>query len=172
MMEQINRLYRRIISMVAVGKIVFSNDSGVNQIVQVRFNDQQVLDMVRVTEYGFASLPPINSDAVAVFIGGERTNGVVIGTKYKERFANLTQGETALYDNVGQSIHLKQTDGAATGILITGDLIVTGDIYDKNGAKLSLDDLRTAYNTHTHAVSGIQTGSSTVTSATTSNVVE
>lgn len=159
--------------MVAVGKIVFSNDSGVNQIVQVKFNDQQVLDMVRITEYGFASLPPLDSDALAIFIGGERSNGLIIGTQYKgERFKGLNAGESALYDNVGQSIHLKQADGAPIGVLLTGDLYVTGDIYDKNGEKQSLDALRSGYNTHNHSVTGVTTGVSSVTSNITSNVVD
>lgn len=137
----LERLYRRIISMISIGKIVFSNDSGVNQIVQVKFNDQQVLDMIRVTEYGFASLPPLNSDAIAVFLGGERSSGVVIGTKYPaERFANLKQGESALYDNVGQSVYLRQDDGSADGVIITGDAVIqlkygaTGTFTTSTGA--------------------------------------
>lgn len=49
----------------------------------------------------------------------------------------------------------------------TGNVTAAGNITDNSGSQSSsLKSLRDAYNSHTHAVSGVQSGSSTVTSNT------
>ncbi|WP_028085667.1 phage baseplate assembly protein [Dickeya zeae] len=53
---------------------------------------------------------------------------------------------------------------------VTGDITAGGNITDNNGTQsASLKTLRDKYDTHRHAVSGVQGGSSTVTSNTTDN---
>lgn len=55
---------------------------------------------------------------------------------------------------------------------VTGNITAGGDITDNNGTQsASLKALRDAYDAHTHPVSGVETGGSTVTSNTTSNPV-
>lgn len=54
----------------------------------------------------------------------------------------------------------------------TGNVTADGDITDNSGTQsASLKSLRDAYDAHTHPVSGVETGSATVTSQTTSNPV-
>lgn len=81
----------------------------------------------------------------------------------------LQAGEAILYNAIGIYIHLKANgtfdiSGNITltgnltqtgNIALTGNLVATGNIADSVG---TLDALRQAYLTHTHAVSGGTTG--------------
>ena len=57
-------------------------------------------------------------------------------------------------------------------VVVDGNVTAKGDITDNSGTQsASVKALRDAYDAHTHTVSGVESGSSTVTSATTSNSV-
>ncbi|WP_233873575.1 phage baseplate assembly protein [Paraburkholderia adhaesiva] len=61
------------------GRIRRVDDSGAAQRIQVQLSKNETRDTTpRLAEYGFQSNPPAGSDAVAVFLGGNRSNGVVI----------------------------------------------------------------------------------------------
>ena len=117
MMESLNRLARRVLQMVGRGRIRFVDDSGAVQRVQVQFNDLETIDeMLRVSEFGFASNPPPGTDAVALFIAGDRSGGLIIGTNNQQyRMVALGSGDAAIYDSRGQSVWL--TDA---GIVVNG----------------------------------------------------
>lgn len=122
-------------------------------------------------EYGFASAPDADADAIAVFVGGERMHGVVIATDDSRHRPEVEPGEAAVYTKFGDIIKLTK-DGeilitstnkvivTAPDIEIEGDLAVngnidsTGDITaagDISDTDRTLDDVVTAYNTpHTH----------------------
>jgi phage gp45-like len=107
--SQLDRLYRRTTMMVAPVKIVATNDEGPVHRAQIEINGTpEVLDDVAVVEiYGVASHAPVNSDATAFFVQGNRSNAVVIGTNnQKFRLRGLKSGEVALYTDEGDEIRM------------------------------------------------------------------
>lgn len=76
---------------------------------------------------------------------GNPEHGVVIGAAYsaKQQPLNVPVGEYWLVHRSGTSLKLLN-DGT---IRISGDLHVSGDIFDRHG---SLGHLRGTYNQHTH----------------------
>lgn len=111
MNEDIKKLWRRMLLVVGRGRITTANDSGPVQEVQVQIGMLETRDTTpRVAEYGFTSHPLPGCHGVVVFVGGDRSNGVIIGTNDQTaRLKNLKPGEVAIYDDLGQSVWLKRT---------------------------------------------------------------
>ena len=60
-------------------------------------------------QFGFTSVPPANTQAVIIPIGGQTSHGIVISTENGSfRVKNLQGGEVAVYDESGSSIVLKK----------------------------------------------------------------
>ncbi len=175
MIRQIEKLYLRMVSMFGRGRITLVNDAGGTQTLQVVLGPLETRDaMPRMTEYGYTSVPPENSDAVVVCLGGDRSRGIVIATGHQQyRLKGLANGEVALYDDLGQSVHLTRAgiviNGAGLPVTITntpsitndspithctgnlnvdGSIVAQGDISD-HGNK-SMAGMRITYNGHTH----------------------
>lgn len=109
MMEQgLRALWHRVLLMVGRGRVATVDDAGPVQLHQLSLLDDETKDATPyVLHYGFACSPPPGTDAVAVFVGGERTNGVVIATNNRTyRLKGLANGDVALYDNRGQVVRL------------------------------------------------------------------
>jgi phage baseplate assembly protein V len=106
----VERLYRRILLAVGRGRITLVDDSGPVQKVQIRLSPLELRDKTpRLAEFGFTSNPPAGSDAVPVFVAGDRSNAVIIATGNQTyRLRGLASGEVALYDSRGQSVELRQ----------------------------------------------------------------
>lgn len=163
MLDVMEKMMRRISTMLWKGRITTVNDSGSVQMVQVALNPQEVKDTPRLAEYGFNSNPPVGSDVVMLCFGGNRTNGVVVATNHQgSRKKGLGSGEVVIYDNKGQSIHL-----TASGIVITAPLgvkyvtpkmEVTGEVIDctEMGNSQPMSQFRKAYNGHDHG--GVMAG--------------
>jgi phage baseplate assembly protein V len=115
--EEIKKLWRRVQLVVGRGRITTTDDSGSVQKVQIKIGELETRDTTpRVAEYGFTSNPLEGCHGVVVFVGGDRSNGVIIGTNDQQaRLKNLKRGEVAIYDDQGQSVWLKRT-----GIEING----------------------------------------------------
>lgn len=111
MLEAIERLYRRLMLLIGIGKITTGNDGGVVQRLQVQLGADEVHDnLPRLAEFGFTSMPPPGSDAVLAFLQGNRSSGIVIATGNQTfRLKNLATGEVALYDAFGKYVKLSQT---------------------------------------------------------------
>ncbi len=111
MSDAVNRLFRRVLLMIGRGRVMTGNDSGNVQMLQVQLGEDEIRDNApRIAEYGFASMPTSGSDAVMIFVGGDRSNGVVIATgNQAERLRNLQPGEAAIYDGLGKYVWLTQT---------------------------------------------------------------
>ncbi|MFP4891219.1 phage baseplate assembly protein V [Paraburkholderia sp. EG304] len=188
-------LFWSIVRSLSRGRLTRVDDKGSVQLVQMQLSENETRDATpRLAEYGFQSNPPAGSDAVAVFLAGKRSNGVVIACGHQQyRMRGLASGEVAISDNKGQSVYL-----SAAGIVVnggglpmkitntpqvtvdtptahfTGDINADGnitsgksitaknDISDQGGSK-SMSGMRATYNSHTHAVTNVQGGSSTVT---------
>jgi len=106
-----------------VGRAIVSavNDAGTLQMLQVELLADEVQDQVeRFQDYGFASAPFAEAEALLVFPGGLRSHGIAIAVADRRyRLRNLVEGEVALFDDQGQVVHLKRD-----GILIESSLRV------------------------------------------------
>ncbi len=134
MIAAIERLYRCMQLAFGRGRVTFVDDSGPVQKVQVRFGQMEIIDgMPAPHDFGFTCNPPIDSDVFASFLGGNRSNGmiVVIGSQ-AYRMRNLKSGEVAIYDALGQSVHLTQSgivvNSAGLPITINGDIQLNGGL--------------------------------------------
>lgn len=105
----IEQLWHRILHVIGRGRGTgVGDDSGNVQKQQVVFSGLETQsELKRLGEYGHASMPPDGFDCVAVFIGGDRGNGMIIATGHQaSRLKNLLPGESALYDDLGKVIAL------------------------------------------------------------------
>lgn len=62
----------------------------------------------RFQEYGLTSHPHEGAEAIVLFIGGDRSHGVVVALDDRRYRLSLEKGEVALYDDQGQVVHLKR----------------------------------------------------------------
>lgn len=166
-----------ISNLIGIGRVTLADDSGDVQQLQVTegavgrgFADRVVDKVARVIEFGFASVPPLNSEALMLRRSGDRSKSVVIGTNHRpSRPKGLKPGDTVLYDVRGAKVQLT-ADGMLidcaglaaivqnfASLTVKGDLHVTGDVVSRSAATaVSLNGLRDAYAAHKHV--GVQTG--------------
>ena len=171
------RLWRRVQLMSSWGRVTFSDDSRSAQLLQVKLNDSETRDDTpRIAEFGLTSRPPDGSDVLVVFLGGDRSKGVVVATAHQaSRPKGLLAGETMLYDLWGKSVHLTKAGGivveaqgapvtvnnattvtinAADSVeLVTPLLHVTGDIVAGGNITDSVRSMaadRKLFNSHTN----------------------
>ena len=117
MADAIDRIYRAVMQAFGRGRVTFVDDSGPVQMIQARFGPLEVIDNVPLPhDFGFTSHPPVGSDVLAAFLGSNRKSGVVVTVGSQAyRLKNLASGEVAIYDALGQSVHL-----TTAGIVING----------------------------------------------------
>lgn len=97
--------------------------------------------------WGMVCLPEPGDQVLVVPQEGDIEQGIVIGACFSklQRPPTASVGELYLVHKTGSYLRLGN-DGA---IHINGDLRVSGDVYDRQGA---LSHLRASYNSHTHSV--------------------
>lgn len=173
-MSAIEKIWRRMQLVIARGRITTGNDAGPVQTQQVQIGQLETRDnSLRVAEYGFNSMPLPGCHAIMVFVGGDRSNGVILGTNdQSHRLKNLQPGEVAIYDDQGQSVYLTRAgiviNGGGLPISITNTpeitadtplLRTTGDLLDNcNTNSLTVAQMRQTYNSHTHNENNIVGG--------------
>lgn len=108
--RQLRPVLNRVMTVVSRGVIESADDGQGIQLVKAEFLADEVRDRIeRVQQFGFTSNPPAGSEAVAVFVGGNREHGFIIATdKRAVRIKNLQPGEMAIYTDDGTKIHLKK----------------------------------------------------------------
>jgi phage baseplate assembly protein V len=126
-MSVADRLYRRVMNMVATVKITATDDTGPVHRAQVRGFPPETIDNMPVLQiYGLASHAMPGSDATALFTSGDRSNGTIIATGNQQyRLRNLKSGEVALYDNGGNVVKL--ANGGNIEITCPHTLTITAD---------------------------------------------
>lgn len=151
-------LYRRVMLATARAVVRAADDSTGAQQLQLAILRGEVRDRIeRMGPLGLTAVPLPGSEALVVFIGGNRDHGVVVGVEDRRtRPRNLEPGEVALWCPAAQGtlIHLK-ADGSILvkggKLRLEGDLEVTGSVKDKaDSGGLSMDEMRTRYNLHVH----------------------
>jgi len=123
MSNPITRLYRRILTLVELGRTSAPPDeSGTIATVQAIINDLVTRDRRPiVVNFGFAGCLPVGTDVVMLNIAGDPSNPVVIGSNnQKYRPKGMLPGEAMVYDAFGNSVYLK-----ASGIIVSSPNLVT-----------------------------------------------
>lgn len=148
--EQLQRfiqpISRKISSMVCCALIKSVNDSGKIQLLKLNMYQDETKDKVeRIQEFGFTSNPPDDSEAVVLFIGGNRSHGIVVATDgSKYRIKNLERGGVALYNSNGDKVVLTKDK-----IEVYSDNIAIG----KSGfKKLVNEEFKAIFDSHVHMV--------------------
>ncbi|EIC3243782.1 phage baseplate assembly protein [Escherichia coli] len=193
-MRNIQALFCRLVSLLSVGRVTTGDDSGVVQTVQVQSPSEVRSDTPVLQQFGFSSVLPAGTDVVVLSPAGNRSSAVVVASGHQSyRINGLNSGEVVVYNQWGQYVRLGEdgivveasgqpvTVNSATTLSVTATegvtletplLKVTGDITDNcESNSTTLKALREAYNTHTHPVSGVESGGSTVTSQATTETV-
>lgn len=137
MADAVNRmlgpLAGRVQMMIGRAVIAAIADDAKAQALQLELLTDEVHDGVeRFQGYGFTSHPHPGAEALVAFVGGTRSHGVVVQVEDRRyRLKNIAAGEVAIFDDLGQAVHLKR-DGIAiaSGLKVTVDapeVAVTGD---------------------------------------------
>ena len=107
--------------------------------------DETLQDVELMQQFGFTSVPPANTQAVILPIGGQTTHGIVIATENGSfRVKNLQGGEVAVYDESGSGIVLKKGRlieidcdvlkiNATTKVDISSPLVETDQVFTAQG---------------------------------------
>ncbi len=102
----------RLLGLIGIGCATLTDDSGERQLVQMTEGHvgvggtERVTDKVpRVTEFGFSSVLPDDSEIVVIRRNGERSNSIAIASQHRaSRPTGLEPGDTAIYDVRGRII--------------------------------------------------------------------
>lgn len=163
--KSINAIGNRIKLLVGRGTLKFVQDSGNRQLVQFTGLKGETKDEVeRVQNYGVSSNPPAGSRVVFISIGGNRDHPVAIAIdKSAARVKDLKPGEVSVYTDEGDQIVLKRGNKIeikTKNLIITASEKVTidtpqmectGEIIDRSNADgISMSQMRSTYDTHTH----------------------
>lgn len=138
----------RIQAMVGRAIVAAIDDGTTLQSLQIELTADEAQDGVEhFQSYGLATHPKVGAEAVALTVGGLRSHAIVVAVADRRyRFKGLSEGEVALYDDLGQSVHLTRD-----GIVITsplgiraateGDYVVEagGDIRMTAGGEMLVD---------------------------------
>lgn len=165
-------------NLIGLGRISMVDDSAELQRVQITegavgtgMTDRITNDVIRVTDFGFASSPPLDAEAVLVRRTGDRAQSIVIATSHRpSRPKGLQPGDSGIYDVRGAKVMLTAqgieidakgkavTIRNASKVRVEAELLeVTGDVVSRaNGTEVSLNGLADAYSKHKHT--GVQTG--------------
>nr|DAN91188.1 MAG TPA: baseplate assembly protein V [Caudoviricetes sp.] len=174
-MDTLTRLLKniqsRVLLMIGRGVLKAVSDNANAQLCQVSLLDGELKSNVeRVQNYGMTSVPPAGSLATVLFVGGDRSNGVIIAAENRKiRIKGLKAGEVAIYTDEGDEIYLKRGNEIA---LKTTKFVIDADEIQMNGAvnisktldveqnitskaevadqKGNLSEIRSIFDAHTH----------------------
>lgn len=95
----------------ARGVVTLADGEKKMRVVQVRLLADEVRDdLEHVEPYGFTSEPLQEAEAFALFFGGDRSHGIVFCVADRRyRLKPLKGGEVAIYDDLGQKVHLTRS---------------------------------------------------------------
>lgn len=135
------------------GELVAVDDTTGIQSVQVLGLDRELLDVQRLQGFGYSSVPPVGTEVLVLFINGRAHGYVVADDDPASRVKGLNPGDSVAYSVSGARAicratgAIELTPALSQPVLITGNLVVTGNVSDVNG---SMQEMRGFYNAHTH----------------------
>lgn len=153
-------IWRRMRLLVSRGVLQMSEDAQGLQKVQVTLLGDSPAWAERFQQYGVSSVPHGGAEVVVAAIGGARAHLVALAVDDRRyRMASLKTGEVAIYDDLGQSVHLTREGIVIKGaglplafvgcplVTMDGDLEVAGDVRDRAS---TMQAMRDTYNAHAH----------------------
>lgn len=136
--EEIRQAFRGVLHLV-------KSADNIQKVQASGLADETLQDVELMQQFGFTSVPPANTQAVILPIGGQTTHGIVIATENGSfRVKNLQGGDVAVYDESGSSIVLKKGRlieidcdvlkiNAATKVDISSPLVETDQVFTAQG---------------------------------------
>lgn len=160
MSRLLNPVWRRMRLLFSRGVLKMVDDGQTLQSVQVTLLGESPAWAERFQQYGMTSVPHGGAEAVVAAVGGARAHLVAIAVDDRRyRMTSLKTGEVAIYDDLGQSVHLTREGIVITGagkplafvncplVTMDGDLEVAGEVRDHTSTMQAMRDL---YNDHVH----------------------
>ena len=157
---------RRLGNLLARGVLSVVNAAAKMQVLQVRLlAGEAKAGLEHFEPYGYTAHPHPGAEVLAAFFDGDRSHGLIIAVADRRyRLTGLAAGVVALYDDLGQKVHLTRNgiviNGANLPITITDTpkvrmetplLEVTGDIHDRcDTTGRTMQGMRDIYNIHVH----------------------
>jgi len=106
-MNPVQVLFRRLVSLLSVGRVTAGDDSGVVQTVQVQSPSEVRSDTPVLQQFGFSSVLPDGTDVVVMSLAGNRSSAVVVASGHQSyRINGLSSGEVVVYNQWGQFVRL------------------------------------------------------------------
>lgn len=101
---------KQLRNLIARGVVALVDAGSKLQGLQMRLTADEVKDgMEHFEPYGFTSNPQAGAEALAVFLGGDRSHGVVVCVSDRRfRLQGLKSGEVAIYTDEGDFLHFKR----------------------------------------------------------------
>jgi len=120
------------------------NDSNGRQLIKVSGLAGEIQENVaHYFNYGFTSNPLPGAEAVVLYLGGDRDNGIAIAVEDKRyRLKGLTSGEVAMYTDEGDKVYL--TRGGIIEILAASKVAITAPLVQCSEDLAALGDLTAA----------------------------
>lgn len=170
MSRLLSPVWRRMRLLISRGVLKMSEDGKGLQEVQVTLLGDSPAWAERFQQYGLTSVPHGGAEAVVASVGGARAHLVALAVDDRRyRMASLKTGEVAIYDDLGQSVHLTREGIVIKGagkplafvdcpvVTMDGDLEVAGDVRDHTS---TMQGMRDIYNGHHHGGPGPTPGMS------------
>lgn len=108
MIQVLRQVVRTMRLLVARGVVRLVNDAGGLQVVQVELLAGETRELIRLQNYGSTGVPPENSEAIAVAVGGKRSHLILVAVDDPiSRPRDLNAGEYCIYTKFGDRIHLR-----------------------------------------------------------------
>lgn len=102
-------LKNRILGMFTRFVLTASSDgAGLQKIRFTGLADEEQDEIERFQQYGFTGNPLPGAEGLAAFVGGNREHGYVIAVDDRRYRIHVEGGEVAVYDDLGQVVHLKR----------------------------------------------------------------
>lgn len=145
-------------NLITIGVAKLFYPQGGMQQVKVKIREGEMRDQLEHAQpYGFAHLPHADSETINLFPAGDKGFGLVICVHNRRYRMQLNdEGDVAIYDHEGQTVHLKRD-----GILLKSSKQVTVDSPNTHiTGNVVIDKECTisgiAFTPHTHG--GVDTG--------------
>lgn len=164
MSRLLSPIWRRMRLLVSRGVLKMVADEQTLQSVQVTLLGESPAWAERFQQYGITSVPHGGAEAVVASVGGARAHLVALVVDDRRyRMAGLKDGEVAIYDDLGQSVHLTREGIVIKGaglplafvdcpvVTMDGDLEVAGNVRDHTS---TMQGMRDIYNDHHHGGPG------------------
>ncbi len=159
-------LTRGLKNLLARAVVTGIESAGKMQLLQVKLGASDDKDGIEHLEpYGYTSHPKAGAEALAVFMDGDRSHGLVIMVGDRRyRLRGLAEGEVAIYTDEGDSLVLRRgriAELTTETFLVKASTKVrfetpvaefTGDVVDNVGSNSrTVAGMREVFNSHPHA---------------------